>query len=74
MSALVHRQFGLRVEQLRSTLGWTQEELAQKVQLKRVSITNIEIGRQGSISLEMVERFAKAFGTSPKHMMKGIWL
>jgi transcriptional regulator with XRE-family HTH domain len=73
-TALVNRQFGLRVEQLRSALGWTQEELSKKVGLARVSVTNIETGRQGAVTLETVEKFAKAFGTSPKHLLKGIWL
>lgn len=70
---LCYRQFGLRVEQLRNALGWTQADLAKKVDLERTSVTNIEIGRQ-RVNLHTVEKFAAAFGTSPKHLMKGIWL
>ena len=70
---LVYRQIGLRVEQIRTSLGWTQTELANKIGLNRTSVTNIEIGRQ-RIQLHTVEHIAKAFGVSPKHLMKGIWL
>lgn len=70
---LCYRQFGLKVEQLRGALGWTQTELANKVGLQRTSICNIEIGRQ-RVNLHTVEKIATAFGTSPKNLMRGIWL
>ncbi len=70
---LCYRQFGLKVEQLRNALGWTQTELAKKVDLQRTSVTNIEIGRQ-RVNLHMVQKFAEAFGTTPKQLMRGIWL
>lgn len=69
---LCYRQFGLRVEQLRISLGWTQLELSKKVELERTSVCNIEIGRQ-RVNLHTVEKFSTAFGVSPKHLMKGIW-
>lgn len=69
---LIYRQFGMRVEQMRSVLGWTQAELAGKVGLVRTSIVNIEAGRQ-RVLLDDVEKFAKAFGSTPKHLMRGIW-
>ena len=33
----------------------------------------IELGRHGNLTLEKVERFALAFTTTPKNLMKGIW-
>lgn len=69
---LCYRQFGMRLEQLRNALGWTQEELAKKTNLVRGSIANIERGKQ-RILLHDVERFATAFGTSPKQLLRGIW-
>lgn len=70
---LIYRQVGLRIEQIRTSLGWTQEELAKKVGgLARTSITNIEAGRQ-VITLHELERFATVFGVSPKHTLRGIW-
>jgi transcriptional regulator with XRE-family HTH domain len=70
---LVYRQVGARIEQIRTALGWTQDELAKRVGgLGRTSITNIEAGKQ-VITLHELERIAKAFGSSPKHLMRGIW-
>jgi len=68
----VHAAFGMRVRVLRETLGVTQEELAKKAGMTRTSLTNIEAGRQRTL-LDGVERFAAALGTTPKHLMKGIW-
>lgn len=58
---------------MRTALGMTQEEIAKKVGLTRVSITNIEAGKQ-RILLHDIETIAAAFGVSPKHMLRGIWL
>lgn len=65
--------FGARVQQLRDALGLTQDELRLKVGLTRASIANIEGGKQ-RVLLHDVDRFAKAFGITPKNLMKGIWL
>lgn len=69
----IYRQFGAKVEALRNALGISQDELAKRVGLKRTSITNIEAGRQ-RVLLDDVEKFAQAFGTSPKFLLRGIWL
>lgn len=69
----VYRLFGARVEQLRTVLGMTQEELAKKLKYSRGSLANIETGRQ-RILLADVDRFANAFGITPRALMKGIWL
>lgn len=67
-----YRLFGAKVEQVRNVLGWTQNELAKKVGLTRTSITNIEAGRQ-RILMHDVEKFAMAFQTTPKALLRGIW-
>lgn len=69
----IYRQFGSKVESMRVTLGLSQQELSKRVGLTRTSVTNIEAGRQ-RILLDDVEKFALAFGTSPKFLMRGIWL
>lgn len=68
----VYRQFGVKVEALRIALGLTQLDLAKRVGLTRASIANIEAGKQ-RILLADVQRFADAFASSPKFIMKGIW-
>jgi transcriptional regulator with XRE-family HTH domain len=67
-----HVALGAKVRVIREALGMSQEDLAKKVGLKRVSVTNIEIGRQRFL-LDGVEDFATALGTTPKNLLKGIW-
>lgn len=69
----IYRQFGSKVESLRIALGLSQAELAKRVGLQRTSVCNIEAGRQ-RVLLDDVEKFSEAFGTSPKFLMRGIWL
>ncbi len=69
----VYRQFGSKIAAMRTTLGLSQVELAERVGLERTSVCNIEAGRQ-RILLDDVEKFAAAFTTSPKFLMRGIWL
>lgn len=67
-----YRLFGARVQQIRELMGMSQLDLAKKVGLNRTSITNIEAGNQ-RVLLYDVERFSKAFGLSPRNLLKGIW-
>ena len=60
------------MQMIRETLGISQGDLAKRVGLQRVSVTNIEVGRQ-RLLLDGIERFAVALGTTPKHLLKGIW-
>ncbi len=69
----VYRQFGCKVESIRSSIGISQLDLANRVGLTRTSVTNIEAGRQ-RVLLDDVEKFAAALGTSPKFLMRGIWV
>lgn len=65
--------FGNRVQQIRSALGLTQQELANRTEMDRTSIAKIETGSQ-RILLHEVETFSKAFGMTPGKLIKGIWL
>jgi putative transcriptional regulator len=52
-----------RVKELRTTLGWTQEQLAAAVGVSRQSINSIERNRYVP-SLLLALTFAKVFGVS----------
>ena len=67
-----HISVGIRIRMIRETLVLSQGDLAKRVGLQRVSVTNIEVGRQ-RLLLDGIERFATALGTTPKHLLKGIW-
>lgn len=67
-----HVALGSKIRLIRETLGLTQDELATRVGMVRASVTNIEIGRQRFL-LDGVETFARALGTTPRQLLKGIW-
>jgi transcriptional regulator with XRE-family HTH domain len=67
-----HAALGMRIRLIREALGLSQDELSKRVNLRRASIANIETGRQRFL-LDGVEDFARALGTTPKHLLKGIW-
>lgn len=67
-----HVAVGARIRIVREALGLSQGDLAKRVGLARASVTNIEIGRQ-RLLLDGVEEFARALGTTPKHLLKGVW-
>lgn len=58
----VYREVGQRIRKARQQRGMSQAELAELVFLSRVSITNIEAGRQ-SITLAGFLSFADALDT-----------
>jgi transcriptional regulator with XRE-family HTH domain len=53
--------FGLVVRQMRTSLGWTQEELAYRASVHRTYIGDLENGRK-SPTLDVVEALAAALG------------
>ncbi len=69
----VYRCLGGRIQLIRETLGMSQQELAKRVGYTRVSIVNIEAGRQ-RLPLHQVEEIAKALSSTPKNLLRGIWI
>ena len=67
-----HRAVGIRIRLIREAVGLSQGELAKRMTLVRTSLVNIEAGRQRML-LHTIEEFARALGTTPKHLLKGIW-
>jgi transcriptional regulator with XRE-family HTH domain len=64
----LYKQFGQRLRELRMEAGLTQEDVAERVKLRRTSITNIERGRQ-HIALHQLYLLASAVGTSPQDLL-----
>jgi transcriptional regulator with XRE-family HTH domain len=69
----IYLAIGAKIVMMRTALGLTQEDISKRIGLTRASIANIETGRQ-RILLHDLERIANAFNTTPKHMLRGIWL
>ncbi|KKB86089.1 hypothetical protein VW29_04195 [Devosia limi DSM 17137] len=60
--------FGRNVRQARKDKGWTQEQLAFEAGVKRAYLSEVENG-QRNVSLDVVEKLAKALGAEPGALM-----
>ena len=60
MELTLYQVIGQRIKDQRERMKWTQVMIADKVQMTRASITNIESGRQ-KISLDTLYNIANAF-------------
>jgi len=58
-----------RIKELRSDLGWTQEQLAQAAGVSRQSINSIERNRYVP-SLELALTFARIFSCPTDHIFQ----
>lgn len=58
-----------RIKQLRKEANLTQEELAELVGLKKVSIQKYENGGVTNIKSETLEKFGEIFKVSPSYIM-----
>lgn len=63
--------FGEAVRQRRFKLGLTQQDLADKMNISRGSIANIEVGRQ-RVLLGDIFVFAKALSTKPIYLFSDL--
>lgn len=79
----VSAHFGNRVRTLREERGWTQEQLAERAQLSRNQIQNIEHSRNnqrtaagrpgpGNPTLESVVKLGQASGMPPSALLAEI--
>jgi transcriptional regulator with XRE-family HTH domain len=67
-STEIYRLIGDCIRGVRNKRNLTQEQLGERVKLKRTSITNIEKGRQKVLLHTFVE-IAAALGVSPKELL-----
>ncbi len=68
----IYQMIGAKIMMMRTALGWTQEDLGKRMGLTRVSIAQIEGGKQ-RFMLHDISKFAETFQTTPKHFLRGIW-
>jgi transcriptional regulator with XRE-family HTH domain len=64
----LYKQFGRLLRDFRREAKLTQDQVAERVHLKRTSITNIERGRQ-HIALHQLFLLASAVGVSPAELL-----
>jgi len=51
----------LRVKELRTVRGWSQEDLSSKAKVRQATISDMETGKAKSVDLALLERLAAAF-------------
>lgn len=61
-------KLGRKVQKLRKALGYTQEELAEKLRISRTHMGHIEQGRK-SPSLKLMEKIAKALKINSSELL-----
>lgn len=60
---------GDRIKRLRLENDWTQEELGNRVGLKRAAINKYEKGNVENMKRSIVEKMSSVFGVSPSYLM-----
>lgn len=66
----IQKQFGLRVKELRSKSGISQELLAERAQMDRTYLSAVESGRR-NVSLQNIERIASGLQVSVSYIFSG---
>lgn len=62
-------RFGHRLKALRTSKGWSQEDLALEAGLHRTYIGGIERGER-NVSLRNIHRLAEALGVTPDQLLR----
>jgi DNA-binding Xre family transcriptional regulator len=62
------RRLGATIKRLRQERGWTQQQLADRVGIARVSVARIETGAR-AVSVATLERIAKALRVAPGRLL-----
>lgn len=69
----IYMAIAARVRMIRETLDMSQADLAKKLGYTRTSMVNFEAGRQ-RLPLHQLQEIAKALNTTPRNLLKGIWV
>lgn len=65
------KQLGLNIAYYRKLKGWTQEKLAEKAEISRTHLSNIEApNATKSISLETLFEIANVLGVEPAKLLE----
>jgi transcriptional regulator with XRE-family HTH domain len=67
---MVLSAFGANLKRARQAKGWTQAELAKRAQVRQGYLSELELGQKTNPSMALLERLARALGTSVSRLMK----
>lgn len=71
MSTDVKLLLGVRIRTLRTSLGFSQEQLAEQCGLHRTYVGAVERGER-NVSLLNIVKFARSLGVSPSQLLEGV--
>ena len=60
----------LTIREWRERRGWTQTELAERVDVRQATISDLETGRSGRIELDLLDRLAQVLRCKPADLIK----
>lgn len=67
--ASINKKVGLRIKEARKSRGLTLAELGNKIGLSESNTQRYESGRISSVSVELINKIAKALNVSPAFLM-----
>ena len=59
----------LRVKELRTAQGLTQQQLAKRAGIRQAKVSKMESGRAKAVDIEGLEKQAKALGCDPGYLI-----
>jgi transcriptional regulator with XRE-family HTH domain len=65
--SLLKKKLGARIQEIRKSKDWTQEVLAEKIDMDTPNLSNIECGRR-FMTAETLEKIAKALEVEEKEL------
>ena len=68
---MITKKFGLRIKELRTSMGISQEKFALSIEMDRTYLASVESGKR-NISLNNIEKIANGLGISLEELFKGV--
>ncbi len=65
----IKKELGLKIKRMRTELGLTQEELAEKIDISQRTLAGIEIG-ENFLTAETLDKIIKALKTTPEELFR----
>lgn len=65
----IKKELGLKIKRMRSKLGFTQEELAEKINISQRTLSGIEIG-ENFLTAETLDKIIEALNTTPEELFR----
>ena len=70
---MITDKIGIRIRELRSHTGLSQEKFAQKIGMDRTYFASVELGKR-NISIVNIEKIANGLDVTLSEFFKDIWI